>query len=247
MEAFVVHPEEGGPFPGVILYMDMWGMREVLRDLARRVATVGYCCLLPDGYHRFGRVRYSDTELQRQRVSFADLAPERQVLLRESMERLTDAMVLEDTRALLEFAGGDAALAQGPLGAIGWCMGGRHALCAAGSFPERVRASACLHGTDLVQGRGDSPHLLARAARGELYCGHAQKDRYAPAGVAEALRRSLAGCALRFGDRVHAGAQHGYAIPDRDVHDKQAANRDWERIFAMFRRQLPFGAAQGSA
>ena len=37
---------------------------------------------------------------------------------------------------------------------------------------------------------------------------------------------------------VHRDADHGYALPDRDVFDKQAANRDWERIFAMFRRQL---------
>jgi hypothetical protein len=27
-------------------------------------------------------------------------------------------------------------------------------------------------------------------------------------------------------------------LPDRDVYDRQAANRDWEYIFAMFRRQL---------
>ena len=35
-----------------------------------------------------------------------------------------------------------------------------------------------------------------------------------------------------------AGAVHGYALPDRDIHDKRAANRDWELIFEMFRRQL---------
>ena len=38
---------------------------------------------------------------------------------------------------------------------------------------------------------------------------------------------------------VHPGAEHGYALPDRDIHDQRAANRDWELIFAMFRRQLP--------
>jgi hypothetical protein len=36
---------------------------------------------------------------------------------------------------------------------------------------------------------------------------------------------------------VHS-AEHGYALPDRDIHDKHASNRDWERIFAMFRRRL---------
>jgi hypothetical protein len=37
---------------------------------------------------------------------------------------------------------------------------------------------------------------------------------------------------------VHACAEHGYTPPDRDIHDKKAANRDWELIYAMFRRQL---------
>jgi carboxymethylenebutenolidase len=42
MEAFVTHPEENGPFPTVIIYMDIWGVREELYDIARRVGTVGY-------------------------------------------------------------------------------------------------------------------------------------------------------------------------------------------------------------
>ena len=37
----------------------------------------------------------------------------------------------------------------------------------------------------------------------------------------------------------HAGAEHGYALPERDVYDSQAVGRDWEQIFAMFHRQIP--------
>jgi len=43
MDTFAVHPEEGGPFPCVVVFMDIWGLREELFDIARRVATVGYC------------------------------------------------------------------------------------------------------------------------------------------------------------------------------------------------------------
>ena len=38
---------------------------------------------------------------------------------------------------------------------------------------------------------------------------------------------------------IHKGAVHGYALPDRDIFDKHAAERDWELIFAMFHRQIP--------
>ncbi|OFZ98879.1 MAG: hypothetical protein A3H35_08300 [Betaproteobacteria bacterium RIFCSPLOWO2_02_FULL_62_17] len=48
---------------------------------------------------------------------------------------------------------------------------------------------------------------------------------------------------VRYQFCVHAGAIHGYALPDRDIYDKQAAERDWEHIFAMFHRQIPAYAA----
>src|SRR5262245_21817137 len=55
MEAFVTHAEEDGPFRAVIIYMDIWGVREELYDIARRVGTIGYYCLVPDLYYRQGR------------------------------------------------------------------------------------------------------------------------------------------------------------------------------------------------
>jgi carboxymethylenebutenolidase len=50
METFITHPEDGGPFPAVVLYMDFWGVREELFDIACRVGTVGYYCVVPDLY-----------------------------------------------------------------------------------------------------------------------------------------------------------------------------------------------------
>ena len=55
MSAFVVHPDEGGPFPVVLFYMDAPGKREELHDMARRLAAVGYCVLLPNLYYRRSR------------------------------------------------------------------------------------------------------------------------------------------------------------------------------------------------
>ena len=55
METFVVRPERNGPFPAVLMLMDAPGIREELYDMARRLATVGYCVLLPNLYYRAGR------------------------------------------------------------------------------------------------------------------------------------------------------------------------------------------------
>ena len=55
----------------------------------------------------------------------------------------------------------------------------------------------------------------------------------------EELGALLARCPVEYHHEFHRGAEHGYALPNRDIHDKRAANRDWELIFAMFRRRLP--------
>ena len=56
MTTFICHPERGGPHPAVIFYMDAPGIREELRDMGRRLATSGYCVLLPNLYYRAGEM-----------------------------------------------------------------------------------------------------------------------------------------------------------------------------------------------
>jgi len=62
METFVTHPEHDGPFPAVIIYMDIWGVREELFEIARRVGTVGYYCrsriAMPSTWARGTATRY---------------------------------------------------------------------------------------------------------------------------------------------------------------------------------------------
>jgi len=75
-------------------------------------------------------------------------------------------------------------------------------------------------------------------SRGQLYCGFAEKDPNAGPPIRQALSEAFAGCPVDYWYEVHPGAEHGYVLPDRDIHDMRAAKRDWELIFAMFRRQL---------
>ena len=47
-------PDEGGPFPAIIIYMDAPAIREELREMCRRIARKGYNVYLPNLFYRFG-------------------------------------------------------------------------------------------------------------------------------------------------------------------------------------------------
>ena len=238
MDAFVTHPEEGGPFPAVVILMDIWGLREELFDVARRVATVGHHCVLPNFWYRRGKVRFEYRDDQGRMKSLLALPQEVQDEIQANMRQVTDRMAMADLGAVMKFLDGEP-VRQGPMGAIGYCLGGRLSLLAAAEFPDPFRACASMHGTRLVNDKPDSPHRLIDRMRGEIYCGFAEHDALAPPSTIETLGQWFATKDnVKYRAIVHAGTEHGYALPDRDIFHKQSANRDWEHIFAMLKRQL---------
>lgn len=244
MRVFTCRPEAGGPCPLVFIFMDFWGYREELHDIARRVAAVGYYAVVPDFYHRLGSAVLNEfRDAEGRTLSVFKLAPEQLEKAMEPLRALTDSMVLNDVGAVLQALEKDEAASGGPAGSIGYCMGGRHAIEAAERWPDRFKATACLHGSYLISERPESPHLALGRLRGELYCGNAEHDITAAGDMIERFEFMLRDLPVRSQSVMHAGAYHGYALPSRDVFDKSAAERDWEMIFAMFQRQLcPYGS-----
>ena len=174
MGCLIVHPEREGPHPVVLFLMDAPAIREELRDMARRIATVGYYVMLPNLYYRSG-------------VNELGGAPRETMMA--LMESLTIAKVVGDTAALIAFADADGAAASGPMAAIGYCMSGQFAVNAAARWPERIAAAASLYGVRLVTEAPDSPHRAAAKAKAELYFACAETDAWAPLTMVETLAR----------------------------------------------------------
>lgn len=239
MDGYAAHPDEAGRWPLVVIFMDIWGLRDELFAIVRRVAGEGYYCVVPNLFHREGKFSYAPRNAEGRTLSFDLLPDDVQREMRGRADRLDRATLRTDAAAILEFCKGRP-VRDGAAGSIGYCMGGREAFFAAQEFPRRFRATASLHGSRLVSEAADSPHRLIDRMRGEVYCGFAEFDRGAPPEVIgrieDGLRRNRG---LTFKTQVHSGARHGYALPDRDVHDSAATAADRANIFAMFRRQLP--------
>ena len=230
MNTFICHPEKNGPHPVVLFYMDAPGFREELRDMARRLGTVGYSVMLPNLYYR------SNVETVGSLVG--DAAVETRKRMFELMETLTIAKVMDDTDALLAFAKTDAAASAGAVGAVGYCMSGQYALGAAVRYPDRVTAAASIYGTRLVTDKPDSPHLTAPRAKAALYVAFAENDTHVPLPIAEQFTAALQSGGAKAEVDLFKGTEHGFAFPQRPAYNKAAAEKHWESLFALFGKQL---------
>jgi carboxymethylenebutenolidase len=225
---FITHPERGGPFPLIIFYMDAPAIREELRDMARRLGTSGYYVMLPNLYYRSGVMELGP-------INPDPESPERKRMF-ALMNSINIPLVMEDTRALLAYAEGQSAANTRIVGAVGYCMSGRYAISAATNFADRVRAAASIYGTHLATDQQDSPHLAAGKTRAELYFACAETDIYAPPEIIEKVRQAMKGS--RNEVEIFPGTHHGFAFPKRPVYDRDAAERHWERLLALYRRNL---------
>jgi carboxymethylenebutenolidase len=227
---FIAHPERGGPHPVILFYMDAPAIREELRDMARRLGTSGYYVMLPNLYYRSGVMEFGPLPADPE-------SPERKRMF-QLMASINIFLVMEDTRELLAFAGSQPAARTDRVGAVGYCMSGRYAINAATHFPDRVKAAASIYGTHLATGEPDSPHLAGRKTKAELYFGCAETDIYAPMETVEKVRQAMENDRVRAEVELYPGTHHGFAFPRRPVYDRDAAERHWERLLALYRRNL---------
>ena len=230
MESFVVHPERGGPHPAVLMLMDAPGIREELHDMARRLATVGYVVLVPNLYYRAGR----DTKFG-PGVLAAD-HPERE-RMRAIRTKMTIPPVMDDVATMMATLDANKLAKPGSVGVHGYCMSGPYALAAAARFPA-IAAAASFYGTWLVSDAEESPHLTLGQGQAERYIACAEIDELAPLPMVDTLKTLFAASGAAGEIEVYPGVHHGFAFPERKIHDRAAADRHWERLIALYRRRL---------
>ncbi len=228
MNSFVVHPEEGGPLPVVLFYMDAPGKREELHDMARRLAAVGYFVVLPNLYYR----RERDFWLkERTEAAMAHMFSLMTTLDRRSTEC--------DTLAMLRFVDAQPQADTTRIGAVGYCMSGPFVIWAAAACGDRIASIASIHGANMATEQPDSPHRVADKIRCESYFACAEIDKWAPPADILKLQAALEAAGTPHRIEWYPGVEHGFVFPLRaGIYDRAAAERHWERLFSLFARTL---------
>lgn len=233
-DAYVARPAAGGPYPAVLLHMDGPGLRPQLEQMADRFASYGFVVLVPNAFYRAGRAPLIPLDELR--------TPNRSDTTMRTMMGLIGALTpqdaVSDAACWIAFLDSLPEVGEGPIGAVGYCMGGALAIRTAAAFPDRVKAVATIHGGNLATEAADSPHLLLRELTAELYVAHADNDASASPEQQQRLRYALNDAGLTYEMETLSGARHGYSMDDMPAFHEGAATRHWEKVPELLARAL---------
>jgi carboxymethylenebutenolidase len=226
----MITPDDEGPWPAVIMFMDAAGVRAAMVEMAEHLGGMGYLTLLPEMYCRYGRYRPFRAE-----TAFTD--PDERTRLMTMAGSLTQAAVASDVGAFLEFLARRSEVAGEKVGTTGYCLGGRLSLTAAAFHPDRIVAAASFHGGHLAGDRPDSPHRIVDRIAGKVYVGAAQDDSSFPPEQAALLEKVLTEAGIDHLIEFYP-ALHGFAVPDNQTYDVAAAARHWRALGDLFGKTL---------
>jgi carboxymethylenebutenolidase len=215
---------EFGDGPSVLFFIDGIGMRPAMHAMGERLGAAGYRVLMPDPFWRMGPYTAPDPA-----KLFSDPVV-RGDWFKRARAVVSPQLVMRDTKAFL------AALT-GPVGVTGYCMGGRMALTAAGTYPDRIVAAAAYHPGDVATDAPDSPHLLAPKMKAKLYIGGASDDPSFSPEQQMRLTSALRGARVDYQLEIYP-AKHGFVPSDTPVHDPACAEKHWQTLEALLASTL---------
>lgn len=220
MTAFRATPPQEDPGPVVVVAFEMFGLTPYVREIAERVAGLGYTAIAPDFYHRSGPGNVLD-EKERERGF---------TLIGE----LTREGVLADVSAAIELAGNPATA-----GMLGLSVGGHLAYLAAAKLD--LAATAVFYGgwlttTELALSRPEPTVTLTPDIRGKLLFLTGGADHAVPPRDLEEI-----GAALSEGGHelvVYPDTPHGFFCHRRETYRPEAADDAWRRVRTLFAEEL---------
>lgn len=225
---YLARPSQPGRNPGIVVIHEAFGMVEHIRDLARRFANLGYNALAPDLYSRTGGPNPNDMN---------SVFP--------VMFGLPDAQAVRDLEAAAAHLRGLPG-ANGKVGAIGFCSGGRHTLLFACSSAKVDAAIDCWGGfvdratPDAATTASRPTPILDMVDRLHcpLYAAFGEEDPNPAPAIADELKSRAQKAGKDVTTKVYKNAGHAFLADYRPSYREGPAHELWSDITAFFARHL---------
>jgi carboxymethylenebutenolidase len=237
-DASLLHPHGKSQWPGVILFVDAFGLRPAMRDMAKRLAADGYTVLVPNPYYRSTKAPGIDP-------GFDFTNPADRAKLEALRAPITSDAVMQDAVAYVKFLDAQATVNKtAKMGVFGYCMGGPMTMQAAAALPGRIGAGASFHGGALVTDRPESPHLLVPKIKAQYYFGIAANDDQRQPEAKTKLDEAFHAAGIPAKIEVYEGTLHGWCVQDmpiqagKPIYNDAQAERAWNELIALYKRTL---------
>ena len=226
ISGYLARPLGAGPFPGVIVIHEVFGLVTHIKEITRKMAAHGYAALAPDLHHREGP---GDPEDVAAAVRAAGGNP--------------DARTVGDVAGAADLLRG-LPYTNGKVGVIGYCSGGRQTYVVACNVPGLNAAVDCYGGrvvvapTDLNERQPTAPIDMTEGLGCPLLGLFGAEDANpSPEQVAQ-IEQELKRYGKSYELHTYENAGHGFFADYRPSYSQEAAVDGWERVFAWFDRHL---------
>jgi carboxymethylenebutenolidase len=199
----------GKPKGAIVVIQEIFGVNSHIRNVCDRFTAEGYTAIAPAIFDRI------EPNFQ------SGYSPEEVAIARKFVANPDWTAMLRDVQAAI-----DVAKTAGPVGIIGFCLGGSVAYAAATKL-SGLKAAVGYYGGAIVRFADDKPLVPTQLHFGEKDSGIPQTD-------VEAIRAKRPEVEIF----VYPGAQHGFGCDERASYDKPSSDLAWQRSLAFFASHL---------
>jgi len=227
MPAFLARPSSGGPYPGVVVWMEIFGVNSHIRDVTERVAREGYVAVAPTFFHRTAPDLDEGYDDKGRNAGIAQ------------MQKLHADQMIADARAAVAYLRGRPDTTD-KIGVMGFCIGGHMTYLTAAETDVAAAASFYGGGIAAPQGPGGQPAPIHRTnkIRGKVLAVFGGKDAMIPASQVDAIRAALREHSVDGEVVVYDAADHGFFCDQRATYHEASAKDAWERVKKLFAAEL---------
>ena len=226
MEGYLTEPQGSGRYPAVVVIQEVCGVNSHIQSVADRLPSKGYVGLAPAMFHREGKMTLGLHEEMEAAI--------------ERMGRCTDANIIADVRATVDYLKAQPNVQPDRIGIVGFCFGGRVSYLAACNISD-LKAAAVFYGGRILQplgGVGPSPlEQTARIGAPVLGLFGEEDQNPTPADVAT-IKAELEKHGKVHDFHMYPGSGHGFHCDARASYRPEATRDAWGKTLAWFDTHL---------
>ena len=218
--AYRAMPDNGGPFPTVLVIHEAWGVHEHIKDLCRRLAKLGYFAIAPELWARQGNA-----------AAAKDMDETRRI-----MSSVPEAQVMSDLDATEAYAKSTGKADTTKLAVTGFCWGGRETWLYAAHNPD-LKAAVTWYGVDRPAGEltPQNPVDIASQVKCPVLAFYGGEDQSIPPETREKREAECKAAGKTCEMKVYPDAPHGFNADYRPSYRPDDAKDAWARMLAWFK------------